>query len=253
MNASAYLKRIGYVGWPDICLASLQTLHYQHLLAIPLENLAIHAGIPIRLSVDALFEKIVTQRRGGICYELNGLFYELLLELGFTVKRVSGRTYTAGIGFNPEFDHLALIVQINEIDYLVDIGLGRRFPLYPLRLIVDSVQEDHTGCYRITQPAYGSFMLSQRTEAGLWENVYQFTLTPQELSAFDAMCHYHQTSPASFFTRNKVCTLITEEGRITLTDHSLKRTKNGQTYEQLVTSPKVFDQLLTDYFGMNPY
>ena len=253
MHTAAYLKRIGFAGWPDTSWASLQALHHHHLLTVPLENLAIHGGIPIHLSADALFEKIVVQRRGGICYELNGLFYELLRALGFVVKRVSGRTYTAGSGFNPEFDHLALLVRIDSVDYLVDVGLGRRFPLYPLRLDVDCIQEDSTGYYQISHSTDGSFMLSQRTKSSPWEYVYQFTCLAQELSAFAPMCHYHQTSPASYFTRNKLCTLATEGGRITLTDKFLKRMTNGQTHEQVVIGSPEFNQLLIEHFGINPY
>ncbi|GAB4002964.1 arylamine N-acetyltransferase [Spirosoma daeguense] len=253
MNIQAYLKRINYAGRPDMSLANLCALHCQHLLTVPLENLAIHAGIPIYLSLEALFEKIVTQGRGGICYELNGLFCELLRELGFTVHRVSGRTYIPGEIVNPEFDHLALIVHIDEQAYLVDVGLGRRFPIYPLRLSVNQIQEDRTGDYRITQLDTATFLLAQRTELGQWEKVYQFTLIPQKMSAFTDMCHYHQTSPDSFFTRNRVCTLVTEAGRITLSDRHLKGSINGQHIDQDIRSQQAFEKSLITYFGIYPY
>ena len=85
-------------------------MHRAHLLAVPFENLDIHLGRPISLDQDALFGKIVTRRRGGFCYELNGLFALLLRELGFEVTLLSAGVARADGGFGPEFDHLTLLV-----------------------------------------------------------------------------------------------------------------------------------------------
>src|SRR5579871_4115487 len=89
LNINDYLTRINYHGGLEPTLPTLQALHETHLLAIPFENLSIHYQQPIRLQEEALFDKIVYQRRGGFCYELNGLFAWLLRELGFQVTLLS--------------------------------------------------------------------------------------------------------------------------------------------------------------------
>lgn len=250
MNVSTYLDRIQYTGSLDTSLETLRNLHYQHLLSIPLENLDIHYGRKIVLEPEALFTKIITQKRGGFCYELNGLFYELLRTLGFAVKRVSGRVYDAGNGFNDEFDHLAIVARIDDTDWLVDIGFGRRFPLYPLPIKLDQLREDRTGRYVITTHDGTYLAVKQQDETGDWVPAYIFTLTPRELADFASMCHYHQTSAESYFTQNKLCTLVTARGRITLTDDKLKITEHDRHTEQVVADREEFEKLLTEYFDI---
>ena len=251
MNVNAYLNRIQSAGPVDTTIATLRQLHYQHLLTVPLENLNIYYGREIVLEPEALFTKIVTQKRGGFCYELNGLFYELLRAIGFSVKRVSGRVYEPGKGFKNEFDHLAIIARINNIDWLVDVGFGRRFSHYPIPLILNQIQEDSSGCYMIATHDETYLAIQQQDEAGAWVAAYIFTLVPRELSEFVAMCHYHQTSPASFFTQNKLCTLVTAQGRITLTDDRLKITEGRQSMEEIVTDTDYFEFLLTKHFSIH--
>ncbi|GAB4041045.1 arylamine N-acetyltransferase [Spirosoma jeollabukense] len=250
MDVNAYLDRIQYSGPFDTTLATLRKLNYQHQLAIPIENLDIHRGREIVLEPDALFTKIITHKRGGFCYELNGLFYELLKTLGFQVKRISGRVYDVGNGFNAEFDHLAIVARIDGIDWLVDVAFGRRFSLYPLLLERNQIQEDKTGRYRITEYDANYLAVSQQHEDGSWEPGYIFTLIPRQLSDFSEMCHFHQTSDDSYFTQNKLCSLVTPGGRITLTDDKLKITHNGQATEFLVTNDREFGYYLDKYFGI---
>src|SRR5262245_30849131 len=114
MNIQAYLDRIDYHGPLDPTAETLRALHIAHLLAVPFENLNIGLGWPIVLDQAALFEKIVLRRRGGFCYELNGLFAALLRALGFDVTLLSAGVARATGGFGPEFDHLTLQVTSGE-------------------------------------------------------------------------------------------------------------------------------------------
>src|SRR4051794_25362765 len=90
-DAAAYLDRIRHTGSRAPTIEALRALHRAHLHAVPFENLDIHLGRPIRLDPGAFFRKIVGERRGGFCYELNGLFAELLAALGFEVSLLSAR------------------------------------------------------------------------------------------------------------------------------------------------------------------
>src|SRR3569833_2383178 len=96
MNVDAYLERIGAARSPG-----LAALHRLHQTAVPFENLSIHLGEPVPLTPEDLYDKIVSRRRGGFCYELNGLFALLLENLGHEVTRLAAR-----VAGGPPFDHL---------------------------------------------------------------------------------------------------------------------------------------------------
>ena len=126
MDVKAYLERIKYRGSLALNAETLRGLQAAHLLAVPFENLSIHAKQPIVLDDDALFTKIVERGRGGFCYELNGLFAALLRALGFKVEMLSAGVANAEGGFGPDFDHMALMVTLDE-RWLADVGFGDSF------------------------------------------------------------------------------------------------------------------------------
>ena len=93
MNLEAYLKRINYSGDLTPSITILKQLQKTHLLNVPFENLDIHYGHPIELDLDKIYHKIVVRKRGGFCYELNGLFQNMLNIIGFDSKIISARVY----------------------------------------------------------------------------------------------------------------------------------------------------------------
>src|SRR5213082_3530030 len=107
MDVDAYLGRIGLARPLSPDVSALCLLQERHLAAVPFENLSVHLGEPIDLAEDALFDKIVNRRRGGFCYELNGLFAALLRELGYKVGMLSAQVANAAGEFSPDFDHMA--------------------------------------------------------------------------------------------------------------------------------------------------
>src|SRR5918911_3762110 len=147
MDVEAYLERIDYRGPLEPTAETLRRLHVAHLLAVPFENLSIHAGEPIVLEDGALFDKVVARRRGGFCYELNGLFAALLRELGFNVGMLSAAVARREGGFGPEFDHMALLVTLEE-RWLADVGFGDSF-VEPLLLDERGEQRQGPPAYRI--------------------------------------------------------------------------------------------------------
>src|SRR3982751_5629320 len=122
MNREKYLARIGVenpAAMADIYY--LKLLQRQHLLNVPFENLDIHWRRPIVLDTEGCYRKIVEENRGGFCYELNGLFNELLRESGFETRLLSARVSDREGGFSNEYDHLAILVIIGEMQYLADV------------------------------------------------------------------------------------------------------------------------------------
>jgi N-hydroxyarylamine O-acetyltransferase len=245
-DIAAYLKRIDYAGSLEPTADVLQELHHAHILAVPFENLDIHLGRPIVLNEAHLFEKIVNHRRGGFCYELNGLFAALLRALGFEVDLLSARVYDNG-RYGPEFDHLILRVHLEEV-WLADVGFGDSFR-EPLQLYETGNQVQAGVPYRIEHQPPG-WKLSSMDGFGDWRRSYRFSLKSRALSEFREMCRYHQTSPDSSFTQKRLCTRATPEGRITLSEMRLIITKGGQRREQTLVNEEEYLSALDHHFGI---
>ncbi len=249
MNIDAYLERINYHGSRDVNAETLRALQVANLLSVPFENLSIHAGEPIVLNEEALYTKIVDHRRGGFCYECNGLFAGLLRALGFEVAMLAAGVARADGSFGPIFDHMALMVALNE-RWLVDVGFGDSF-LEPLLLdnCADQVQGMRT--FRLVD-ADSRVVLMRRDEGEDWQAQYHFTLQPYSFPDYEEMCRFHQTSPDSHFTKGLICSRATEDGRITLSDMRFITTSGPQRLrdEHTLSSRAEYDRVLRDQFGV---
>ena len=248
MNIKAYLDRINYHGSLAPTAETLRGLQVAHLSAVPFENLSIHAKEPIVLEDQALFTKIVERRRGGFCYEANGLFAALLRELGFDVVMLSAGVANGEGTFGPDFDHMALMV-LSDQRWLVDTGFGDSF-LEPLLLDDRGEQVQGERAYRIRDDGV-HLILARRDNGKEWEPQYRFTLQPREYADYAEMCHYHQTSPESHFTRARICSLPTREGRITLNEmRFITTSKNGGRQERILASQEERTDILRQHFGI---
>ncbi|MEK6283879.1 MAG: arylamine N-acetyltransferase [Acidobacteriota bacterium] len=247
MDIPAYLERINYRGSQGPTAQTLRELQVAHLLAVPFENLSIHSGQPIILGDDALFDKVVGQRRGGFCYELNGLFAALLRGLGFEVDMLSARVANAAGEFGPDFDHMTLMVRLDD-RWLADVGFGDSFR-EPLLMDEREEQVQKDRAYKIA-PDDDRWVLWQREDGDDWKAQYSFTLKPFTYPDYAEMCRYHQTSPQSHFTRARVCTRATPQGRITLSELRFITTENGNRHEQLLSSEEEYATVLKEQFGV---
>ncbi|GLV55577.1 acetyltransferase [Dictyobacter sp. S3.2.2.5] len=253
MEIDAYLQRIKYQGTLEPTVQTLRGLHQSHMLTTPFENLSIHYNQPIVLQEALLYDKIVRHRRGGFCYELNGLFAWLLQQLGFQVQLLSAEVAGEGGCFSPAYDHLTLLLPCLEgADWLVDVGFGDSFQL-PLHLQEDIAQLGGDGRqYRLRTGVNDErdYWFLQQLKDQQWTDQYRFTLQSHPLTDFVARCHYQQTSPESHFTRNRVCSLATTIGRITLSDLRFITTIHGERQERLLTSEEAYRSALYEYFGI---
>ena len=245
-NVQAYLDRIGYRGSLNPVPETLRALHVAHLQTVPFENLSIHAGQPIVLTEDALFEKVVLRRRGGFCYELNGLFAALLRALGFEVDLLAAGVARAGGGYGPDFDHVALAVSPGG-RWLADVGFGDSFR-EPLRLDERGEQAEGDRAYQIDED--GDRLLLLQRKGADWEPQFRFTLQPRALADCAEMCLYHQTSPQSHFTRRRICSLATPDGRVTLSDSRLITTRGGARQERMLETEEEHAATLRELFGI---
>jgi N-hydroxyarylamine O-acetyltransferase len=248
MNTDAYLTRIGL---KDSDLAtdarSLRVLQRSHLLAVPFENLDIHWKRPIIVDAAKFYDKIVDEKRGGFCYELNGAFNQLLISLGFETRLVSARVFN-GTDHGPEFDHAAIIVTIGEDEYLADVGFGD-FAADPLGFVLDEEQRDAAGVFVIRR-FDDEYIEVAKQDGDKWKSEYIFRDISRDLSEFAEMCDFQQYSPDSHFTKGKICSIMTENGRKTLTDKAFIVTSDGERTEVPVGSEEEFERILNQEFGI---
>jgi N-hydroxyarylamine O-acetyltransferase len=245
VSVEEYLRRIGAVRPRVLDIHSLCDLQRRHLESVPFENLGAYLGQPVELGEDALFRKIVRQRRGGICYELNGAFAALLSELGFDVRLLGGRVSSPEGGLGPPLDHLALSVELDE-PWLVDVGFGR-FSMRPLRLGTDMSQDDPAGRFGVRAAPQGDVDVLRDGVV-----VYRLELRPRELDEFRAMAWWHSTSPRSPFAQGPTCSLVTPDGgRITLAGHRLIETAGTKRTERYLEGDHAALAAYRRYFGID--
>lgn len=215
---SAYLARIGVSEPPTApTWEALATLQRAHLTHVPFENLDIGLGRPIRLDHESVVRKVVSERRGGYCFELNGLFATLLTTMGYAAELLSARVSRAGGGLSEEFDHLALLVRSPHLSkpHLVDVGFGDAF-LDPLPLEDGFRRPEGDKAVGLARTETDTWAYREDHGPG-WEIQYLFSTRPRRLADFEDRNRWQQTSPESRFTRSRVASRVAGAGRVTLT------------------------------------
>ncbi|XP_060678287.1 arylamine N-acetyltransferase, pineal gland isozyme NAT-3-like [Hemiscyllium ocellatum] len=264
MDASEYLSRIGYRGATEPSLDNLKAIHRQHLLAVPFGSLAIHCGERIELALPAVYQKVVVQRRGGFCYELNGLFSWLLQALGYQVQLVSGRVRNAITQQpGPPKDHLLLLVATagegGHRRWLCDVGFGNAFR-WPLPLEDGHLERQENGLFHL-QLAGGEgdwrlrrYPLScQGPTDEPSATLYLFSTEPRAWCDFGAMCRYHQISTSSIFVCKSFCSLHLPGGLVTYMGHRLIETEFNADGDRKATrelTDEEIPQVLKERFGI---
>ena len=243
---AAYLARIGCPRPDGPDAAALRALHKAHQMTVPFENLSIHLGEPIELTEAGLLAKIVARRRGGFCYELNGAFGLLLEALGFNVERVAARVY-GGAGLGPPFDHMALVVRSPDGSgpWLADVGFGSH-STHPLLLDGRREQHDPAGVFQVTAAPDGDADVLKDAEPQ-----YRLERRARSLEDFVPTCWWQQTAPQSHFRTGLICSLLTDDGRISLSGRTLIMTSDGvRTQRELADDDAVLGAY-RGYFGVH--
>jgi N-hydroxyarylamine O-acetyltransferase len=261
MDVDSYLAHIGTERPSRIDADVLARLQVAHLLSVPFENLDIWRRRPITLDLEAIFEKVVRRRRGGFCYELNGLFAWLLAELGFKTTMLSARVVGGSDGeLGPEFAHLILRVDL-ETAWLVDVGFGDSFRT-PMPLQADPEFVDPLGRTFQLERSRDSWDLREHVDASperlhvasaplddeAWRKLLRFSLTPRVLADFEQMCRWQQTE-SPFFTQHRFCTIATPDGRRTLMDERLI-VRSGMRRDERAIDERDVPELLHKLFGV---
>ena len=250
-----YLKRIGYVDPLTISEATLSALQWAHLTHVPYENLNILAGIPLNLEPDSLFQKIIQNKRGGYCFELQGTFKELLVALGFSVTQYAARFLNKD-GSIQMRRHRVLVVTLNEHRYLVDVGVRNEAPRKALCLIEGQVQSDGICKYRFDKDDFFGWVLLQKEQGKDWKPIYGFTEEIQIDDDFVMPSFYCEKNPESTFNKFMKLSIFHGESNFTLVDGVFKEYRNAKIqFQRLLTDTAEIRDILKGYFGLEdlPY
>jgi N-hydroxyarylamine O-acetyltransferase len=241
MDVREYLARIRYDGPTDPTAGTLAGLHRAHMLAVPFENLDLHLGRRNVIDAEHNYRKIVRDRRGGWCFELNGTFARLLEALGFAVTRYSAAVVLSEPA-SPDFAHLTLRVDLDR-PYLADVGFGDSFT-EPLLLDEPGPQVRERGRVYRLEASDGRTLLTQEGRPQ-----YRFSREAREMHEFEGMCRVLQTPPGHF-TDAPLCSLATADGRISLSGMRLITTAGDERSEHDLADDAERRAVLRERFGV---
>ncbi|GAS91645.1 arylamine N-acetyltransferase [Mycolicibacterium brisbanense] len=253
-DLDGYFSRIGHEGPARPDLDTLRDIVAAHNRSIPFENLDPLLGVPVvDLSAEALFDKLVTRRRGGYCYEHNGLLGYVLDELGFGVERLAGRVVwmRAPDAPLPAETHNVLAVTVPGVDerYLVDVGFGGQTLSSPIRLVAGPVQQTRHEPYRLLDHDNGLVLQTQIHDD--WKSLYTFTTAPRPRIDLEVGSWYVSTHPGGVFVVGLTAALVTDDARYNLRGRNLAIHRGGATERtRFDTAAQVLDEL-TGRFGID--
>jgi arylamine N-acetyltransferase len=248
-NLTSYFERINYKGSTEVGEDTLRDIHIAHTLNVPFENLDVFYRRPILLDGASLYKKMVKEKRGGYCFEMNGIFSLVLQEMGFKVTNLLARVTIDGIHYTTK-THQAILVETGGNKWLADVGFGNDGIIAPLLLEENTEQKQFAHTYRLMAHSAFGYVLQKKREDG-YNPLYAFALDECSTEDFLMSNHFTSTFPESFFIKMRMCTMPTKDGRITLTDERLKAVKKNDVVETPIASDHEFDTALKEHFGLD--
>lgn len=241
-----YFQRIGYTGRPGADLGTVTALMTHQLQTVPFENLDVLAGRGVSLAPEAIVDKLVHRRRGGYCFEVNGLFALALTALGVAHRYLGCRP--TNLPTRRPRTHMALLLALEGEDWLCDLGFGRYGMRAPMRLADAGAIRQGYDEYQLVAAGPGEYHFRARVE-GEWMAQYSFDLCPMEWVDFQPANWFTSTHPETLFTRHRIVMRQTPEGRVILFDDQLKTIHHGRSHSRTVTEAEV-PALLRGMFGL---
>lgn len=246
MQLDAYLKHIGFDATPRVDLDTFRLIHHLHSDNIPYENLDVQTGTPTGLSVADAYEKIVGKRRGGWCYEMNGLMGWALSEIGFSVQRVAAGVRREQLGDTMTGNHLALLVDLNGERYLADVGFGDGM-VEPAILKEGSFKQRHWQ-FRLEKLDDMWWRLHNHPEGAA--SSFDFTEDTADNQLLADKCAYLQSSPDSSFVQNAVCQRHFPDRLEVMRGRVLKTIQPEGSYKRIIENLDDYRATLEKTFGI---
>lgn len=252
VDLEAYFERLGYAGPRDPTVETLRALHLAHPSAIPFEGLDPLLGRPVQIDAASIAAKLVRDRRGGYCFEQNGLFLRVLRALGYSVTPLAARVRWMVPEDAPPtaLTHMLLRLDVEGADLICDVGFGGQSPSAPLKLEPGEAQATPHGDYRIQQVEDGFDM--QLRLSGRWATLYRFTLEPRVFADYEVGNWFTSTHPQSRFTTNLIASRLSGEQRLNLFNTELSvHHRDGAPQRRILADPVALHGVLANDFGLD--
>jgi N-hydroxyarylamine O-acetyltransferase len=250
LDLDTYLKRLGYSSAPPPTLATLGELQLRHSAEFPFETLSTMLHTPVHVDPPRVQDKLLRQGRGGYCFELNQLFLLLLQALGFEARGLTGRVVMGG----PEDaqtarTHMLVLVTIEGVRYIADVGFGGMVPTGPLLLDSEAQQTTPHEPYRLSL-ADGTYTL-RALVTGSWRAMYLFDLQAVAEIDYTVGSWYVSTHPDSPFLGQLVAARTGHRLRKTLNNGSFAIHRLGEPSERVqLRDVDAVLELLRDEFSI---
>jgi len=248
VDLPAYCRRIGYRGELKPNLATLRALHEAHVGSIPFENVDVLLERPILLDTASLQQKLVTNRRGGYCFEQNCFLKDVLEAIGFPVVGLGARVRFGTTGIRPR-THMTLLVEADGRQYLADTGFGANGLLEPIPFEAGRITELPIISFRLAEER--SLWVLQATVDGRWSDLYAFTLEPQERIDYVVASHFTATFPDGIFRKMLTAQLVWREERKILRSGEFRVTRPGGEQTRPIRSEAEARAVLAEHFGID--
>jgi N-hydroxyarylamine O-acetyltransferase len=245
-SLAGYLHRIGLERQVRPDFATLTALHRAHLEAIPFENLDVQLGRPGGVALEAVYEKIVGGRRGGWCYEMNGLMGWALREIGFDVTRMAGGVMRSAMGDRQMGNHLCLLVKLDR-PYLVDVGFGGSLAA-PIPLEVGE-RPDTPFRVRLSQPEQDVWRYEEQAHGDPFS--FDFRAAVADEALFEDKRRFLESHSASPFVQNLVVQRRDRNQHLTLRGRVLTLTRGQGADKVVLASAEDLVSALKTRFGLD--
>ena len=246
-DLDAYLQRIHYTGEIAPTLETLKAIHNAQLYTIPFENFDIQLGRGINLEPEAIFDKLVHKRRGGYCFELNGLFLMALEIFGFDARPLLSRVHITGTPSGR--GHQIELVNIQGRPWIADVGFGGETPRIPIPLEHNQTTVHDGQKVRLVESDHFGTML-QTLKNNQWIDLYSFDMGHVCQADIEYGNYFTSTHPSSIFTFNRVAALPIEKGVITILNNTLRKTIGGKEKVQVLAEGQAYIDALKIHFGI---
>ena len=252
LQIEQYLRKLQLNDFePTVNLATLTKLQDAHLKYIPYENFDCLNGKITSLKRQDMFNKVIMHNRGGICFELNGLYNWLLESLGFDVTSYSARFIDKMETYQLR-RHRVMCVTLGEKRYLTDVGVNSESPRVPLEIVDGLIQSDGISQYKFTRSEFWGWLLWQKERGKIWERLFGFTEEPQIDKDFITASFWCDAHPDSPFIKSKKLSIFREDCNITIRGNYLKFYLGGRVkYRYKINTGAELKEILWEYFGIN--
>lgn len=247
-----YMRRLQLWDWqPQADLVTLRLLQDAHLRMIPYDNFDCLNGRISSLDHQEMFNKMILHNRGGICFELNGLYNWLLESIGFEVVSFAGRFIDKVEPYQLR-RHRLQCVTLEDKRYITDVGVNSESPRMPLELAENLVQDDGISQYKFTRDDFWGWLLWQKEARKPWKRMLGFTEEQQIDKDFILPSFWCDAHPDSPFNKNKKLSIFREDCNITIRGNYMKFYLGGRVkYRYKISTGEELKEVLWEYFGIN--